>query len=48
MPGNSGAGVFGVVNGIDDQADLIIGQPDPFIICMHTQILRHGCQSRNN
>jgi hypothetical protein len=48
MPGNSGAGVFGVVNGIDDQADLIIGQPDLFITCMHTQILRHDRQSGNN
>jgi hypothetical protein len=33
---------------LDDQADLIIGQPSLFITCMHTQILRHCRQSRNN
>jgi len=47
MPGNSGAGVFGVVNGIDDEY-LIIGQPVLFITCMHMQILRHGGQLGNN
>jgi hypothetical protein len=26
---------------LDDQADLIVGQPDLFAICMHTQMLRH-------
>jgi hypothetical protein len=33
---------------LDDQADLIVGQPNLFITCMHTQILRHTRQTRNN
>ena len=53
--GNSGAGVFGVAGRIcthpkdlADQTDLTIGQPDLFITCMHTQILRHSRESGNN
>lgn len=55
MSGNSGAGVFGRAGHIckhpedlDDQADLVIGEPDLFNTCMHTQILRHSRQRGNN
>ena len=38
----------GEADAASDVDVLIIGQPDLFITCMHTQILRHDRQSGNN